>query len=256
MTIQYASDLHLEFPENAYYLRKNPLIPTGEILLLAGDICPMGEGIVDYYWFLNYISDHWSYIYWVPGNHEYYECFPLEATFPTYYIKVRSNIEIVNNLSVTYKSVDIFFSTLWSKLDPGKFHVIYSRINDFFWINYKNFGINEKNYNYLHEICFGALQEFIGSNTSKHKIVVTHHVPTFLCNPDKFKNSLINSAFVVELSDFILDNNIDYWIYGHHHYNMPEKSLGKTKLITNQLGYFRFGDTDNFRHDAVIEIGE
>jgi hypothetical protein len=38
MKIQYASDLHLEFPSNSNYMKENPLKVTGEILILAGDI--------------------------------------------------------------------------------------------------------------------------------------------------------------------------------------------------------------------------
>ncbi len=37
MTIRYASNLHLEFPENEFYIKNDPLKPGADILLLGGD---------------------------------------------------------------------------------------------------------------------------------------------------------------------------------------------------------------------------
>lgn len=45
---------------------------------------------------------------------------------------------------------------------------------------------------------------------------------------------------MVELEDYIKDSGIDYWIYGHSHYNV-DVEIGNTKCVSNQLGYVFHG---------------
>ena len=65
MTIQYCSDLHLEFLENENFLRRNPLKAAGEVLLLAGDIVPFAiQKKQD--WFFDLISDQFEMVWCTP----------------------------------------------------------------------------------------------------------------------------------------------------------------------------------------------
>ena len=97
MTIQYASDLHLEFPENAEYLKTNPLEVVGEILVLAGDTIYLGENMHDADWFFDWCSANYKQTYLIPGNHEYYGGFPMEKTIENYELQVRDNVSYLNN---------------------------------------------------------------------------------------------------------------------------------------------------------------
>ena len=82
----------------------------------------------------------------------------------------------------------------------------------------------------------------------------THHVPTFMNYPEQYKGDVLNEAFAVELNDLIVTSDIDSWVYGHIHSNSPEFSIGKTKLLTNQLGYVQFGEQSLFETTKCVEL--
>lgn len=182
MKIQYCSDLHLEFPENQKFLARNPLKPVGDILVLAGDVVTFQDQ-EKANGFFDFVCDHFSAVYWVPGNHEYYGADINDKPNPLFE-KIRDNLFLVNNETV----------------------------------------------------------------------VVSHHVPTLMNYPRIYKNSPLTEAFAVELFDLIADSAVDCWIYGHHHINTPEFRVGKTRMLTNQLGYVHRYEYKSFEREKMVEV--
>jgi predicted phosphohydrolase len=252
MKIQYASDLHLEFPENKEFLKRNPLLPGGDVLLLAGDIVPF-VGMDKHADFFNYLSDTFEITYWIPGNHEYYYS-DISEKSGSFNEAVRSNVILLNNCSILHESVNLIFSTLWSRISPLNKCQIEHRISDFQVIKYSGNRFSAEQFNKLYDESISFLREELRHNYTGKRIVISHHVPTFLNYPGKYNDDILNEAFAVELSDLIEDSGPEYWIFGHSHHNTTDFSVGRTQLLTNQLGYVRNNEQFGYHNGKIIDI--
>lgn len=124
----------------------------------------------------------------------------------------------------------IFSLRLYGHIHLNKSLFVEHGVGDFHQIKHKGKRLDYKTFNQLHHNSLQFLNNSISESTKKKKVVATHHITTQQCNPAQYKGSNINLAFVSEQHHLIKEWNIDYWIYGHHHANMPVTNINWTKL--------------------------
>lgn len=236
MTVQYISDLHLEFPINQKYLKSHTLQVTGDILLLGGDIVPFVD-LPKVMPFFQELANKYEQVYWIPGNHEYYGFDVENGRIGTFEEKILPNVTLLNNKEVNLAGVRLLLSTLWSHIPVEDSFYVQKGMADFRYILQGGQKITVDQYNEWHEEAMKFLRAATVAQSTVPTIVLTHHVPTYDHYPKEFKNSPISSGFATELYDLIEISAVDYWIFGHHHRNAPMFPIGKTQLLTNQLGY-------------------
>jgi predicted phosphodiesterase len=251
MKIQYLSDLHLEFAQNDRYMQNN--LPNGDadILLLSGDIVPLHDDQLNNRFF-SHISQQYKQVYWVPGNHEFY--FRNLAEYPaTYNIPLFKNINLVNNVVIEIEGVSLIFSALWSHISSKNEKVIEQSVSDFRCIELNGRKLKAADFNELHKQSIDFITNALQTAKGK-KVVVTHHVPSVRCNSDEHANSPINEAFCVDLTSFIEQCGANFWVYGHSHFNQKPLIIGKTMLLTNQLGYVHMNEQRGFNIGAYFVV--
>lgn len=250
MLVQLCSDLHLEFKENRDWLKEHPLVARGEVLVIAGDTFHLDKNFESLD-FIKKVSDDFKMTYLIPGNHEYYGGFDVATAMGATRIEIKKNVVLVNNVTEYIEGVHFIFSTLWSKIQKYVLDVLRG-MSDFRKIKYQGEQFTISDFNTIHDACF----DFIEKEVKKEgkKIVVTHHLPSNACNAQEFIGSVLNDAFCVDKTHFISKSDIDYWIYGHSHRNLPDFTIGKTKMVTNQLGYLGMNEHTAFNFEKVIEI--
>jgi hypothetical protein len=72
--------------------------------------------------------------------------------------------------------------------------------------------------------------------------------------PAQYKGDVLSEAFATELFELINTLGPNYWIYGHHHRNITNFEIGKTKMLTNQLGYVQYGEHRLFNKEKVVAL--
>jgi hypothetical protein len=272
---QYVSDLHLDLQPSVIDMTnflEHAIPVSGRNLILAGDVAQLnwsGWPIL-----LNYCTKKWKNIFYVPGNHEYYESSlytghmilkRFEQQYPNFlvlqnrciHMDEKDNI-VVNNESGSTEAKQIFKivgCTLWSDIPPEAEDQCFKSLNDFASI--KNFSL--RMYQTLHKQDKAWLEQQISgfqsnsdqktsgpdpqhdaSHELSRLIVITHHAPLMnqVSHPKYEKvNRTVNHAFCSDLSSLVemMPEN-SYWVFGHTHHRNRFKHK-HVNIVTNALGY-------------------
>ena len=251
MRVQYCSDLHLEFEQNSRFLNTYPISVCGDILILAGDIVPLHDDFLNSS-FSSFISKNFKQVFWVPGNHEYYYR-DISEYSRSFNIKMHGNINLVNNIELQYEDIRFIFSTLWSRISKPNEKIIEQGVSDFECITNNNKKFRASDFNKLHDESLSFIRQSLKGKKGK-TVVVTHHLPSALCDSPLHNASPIKEAFCVDLTDYIEESNANFWIYGHSHYNQKPLYIGNTIMLTNQLCYVQLNEHRLFKQNAYFSV--
>lgn len=253
MKIQYASDLHLEFHKNWQTLKQEePMDVRGEILVLAGDIGYLGDDNYATHPFWDWASKNFEQVIVALGNHEFYKFYDLSSMPDGLIGEIRPNVHYYYNSVVHIGNIDFIVSTLWGHIDLKDAYATEQCVTDFRRIMYGEDTLTFADFNREHRRCLDFIKKSVAESVAEHKIVITHHVPSFQLMAQEFLGSRINGAFTVELTDYIATSGIDYWIYGHSHRNI-DKTIGTTHCVCNQFGYASHNEHLSFSRGKIIE---
>ncbi len=257
MRIQYASDLHLEYKRNWDYLLEHPIEVMGEVLVLAGDIGYLGDDkTYTSHPFWDWASEHYRQVIVVPGNHEFYQFFDIETLHDGWVLPIRHNVHCYYNCVIHLDDdIDVIATTLWSRIAPENGRYTQFGVTDFHRIRSGEESLTWPRFNEEHERCLAFLLEAVNHSKARHIVVVSHHVPTFKLIYPEFANKSYSGAFAVELESYIEQSPIDYWIFGHSHYNIGTQ-IGKTQLVCDQLGYIHHGEHQDFLGNKFVTFEE
>lgn len=237
--IRIADDLHLEWQrDRSKHVELIPpdMLDPESVLVLAGDI-GAGTRLVE---FLKTMSDRFPYVFYVPGNHEYYHCKSYEGHNEWLLNQIASlkNVVVAAG-SVAMLEVDgyqFIGNTMWTDCnhkDPVAVNAILQGLNDFICI--PEWGIERMMQ--THEIQKQQIVDLLQPSFRTKKIVVTHHTPSLKLVSERFEGHPANAGFHANCDDILDSKDAPYmWVFGHTHDKIV-KYIGKTLCVNNPYGY-------------------
>lgn len=244
MRIQFVSDLHLEFRTGS--AEKVLTQITGDILVLAGDICVCGDlGHVSVFErFLKHYCPKFKQIIHVAGNHEYYTDDRSPTTMRVIQNRLKNlgriyaNYHFLHNkvvcidrtsfkvqyqdeyVPISAAGLCIIGSTLWTNIPAEQFEDIREHMNDYSNIFTTVAGntslITPKYIADQHAVQAAFIRRAVRNYIGPDKILlVTHHKP-YISPSHKELSAAYQSNFLERLP-LTLSEKIRAVIYGHTH---------------------------------------
>ena len=235
MRIQLFSDLHLEHSH-----RHPPFVlpaTSADVVVLAGDI-DNGTRAID--WAEKTFPDR--NVLYVPGNHEYYDT-ELQTAAAALKARARhsANVQVLDNDELTIEGVRFIGSTLWTdfelfgreKMEPVIAESL-KQVVDFRKIRMRGSLLTPQQTIDLHRVAVSFLRDCLEKPFAGKTVVVTHHAPHPNSVHPRWTGSLVNAAFVSDLTRLMGKSVL--WFHGHTHDSFDFTVHG-TRVLANPMGY-------------------
>lgn len=250
MKLQIMSDLHNEFG-------LEQIVRTdADIIVLAGDIDTKASAVP---WILDVYGN--NDVVYIAGNHEYYHSDILEIDDQLKQACRKTNIRFLQNSMKVINGIRFLGTTLWTDFhynghEMRDYYMKYAKrsMTDFSIVKYDNQRFTPEKSFELHVDARNFLREHLEKMFDGKTVVVTHHGPFPGAVAKDFLNSPLNPAFVVDMSDLMLDYAPDLWIYGHTHGSFKDTMVGKTRVVSNPRGYPHESSSSPFLPDFTVSL--
>jgi predicted phosphodiesterase len=235
MKIEFHSDLHLESRPGGHMLMQT----TSDLIVLAGDIDTGLRGLK----YADVISDmHEKPVIYIAGNHEFYrhdyavlleEMRGFAAQLP--------DVHFLEQDELIIQGTRFLGTTLWTDFKGNgstdraqNMNELRQNLADFHLIKCQEKSFTPDDALAIHEESREWLTAKFREPFKGRTVVVTHHAPSLLCEHPSFNYGPMTTGFVSEMDNLV--SKADLWICGHTHANIDLK-IGKTRLVSNQMGY-------------------
>jgi predicted phosphohydrolase len=259
MKIHLLSDLHVEFYDDPKVLceKINKLYPNvaeDDILIIAGDLGVAGTSKKlndEYKFMLKYFGKKWNSVFYVAGNHEYYDrpkhesIADISNAIEAYCVEC-GIIFLDNDIFETSGYVFVG-STLWTNVGEeayenmnDKLQAILSR-DEVVSIHKANVKWLNTTLNKLQKLKDSDLRSKSPELQEKPVIIITHHLPLKEVVHKKFlgeEYSITHSGYFSDLTDLVTKHNniICHWYHGHMH-EAYKKKVHDIHFCANPMGY-------------------
>jgi predicted phosphohydrolase len=259
MKIAYASDLHIEFYRG--YPRELLRFPAeSDVIVLAGDI-DVGPRVVES---VQRIADDHpaAVILWVAGNHEFYRT-NIDDQIAAFREAFADDprIHFLENDRVDIGGVSFLGCTLWTDFtvlgadeQRRAFDIARRSLTDFVLIE------SREGRRYTPEAAARRYKEshgFLAAQLAKcdpaNTVVVTHFPPGMETSNTNFETDLLTTYFQTSATDLLCNSGPALWIYGHNHFS-NDLQIGRTRLVSNQLGYPNEAGNPAFVRGRLIDL--